>query len=95
MITKLSTEQVKEQLALLGSRWESIEEKFLQKSYAFDSFIASLAFVNQVGEIAEASEHHPDIHIHYDKVLLELWTHDVEGISEKDFVLAKKIDGIM
>jgi 4a-hydroxytetrahydrobiopterin dehydratase len=49
-------------------------------------------FINLVADIAEGEGHHPDIQIHYNKVLLELFTHAIGGLSENDFILAAKID---
>ena len=51
-----------------------------------------MKFVNKVADLAEAEGHHPDVHIHYNKVKLVLWTHDLGGLSENDFILAAKID---
>ena len=48
--------------------------------------------MNNVAEIAEGEGHHPDIKINYNKVILELSTHAVGGLSENDFILAAKID---
>lgn len=49
-------------------------------------------FVNKVARIAQSEGHHPDIHIFYSKVIIELWTHAIGGLSENDFILAAKID---
>ena len=64
----------------------------ISKEYKFKDFIGAMNFVNTISEIAESEGHHPDIHIHYNKVLLELWTHKIGGLSENDFILAAKID---
>jgi 4a-hydroxytetrahydrobiopterin dehydratase len=64
----------------------------ISKEYKFKDFIGAINFVNRISEIAEEEGHHPDIHIFYNKVLLELSTHSMGGLSEKDFDLAKKID---
>ena len=62
------------------------------KEYKFKDFIGAMNFVDKVAELAEEEGHHPDIHINYNKVLLELWTHAIGGLSENDFILAAKID---
>jgi 4a-hydroxytetrahydrobiopterin dehydratase len=67
--------------------WQ-IEAGELVKTFQFKDFRASLAFVNQVGETAEAAGHHPDIDIRYNKVRLALVTHDADGLTAKDFDLA-------
>ncbi len=64
------------------------------KEYKFKDFIGAINFVNRISEIAEEEGHHPDIHIFYNKVLLELSTHSAGGLTEKDFALAEKIDEI-
>jgi 4a-hydroxytetrahydrobiopterin dehydratase len=52
-------------------------------------------FVNKVAKLAESEGHHPDIHVFYNRVQLELWTHAVNGLSESDFILAAKIDAVV
>lgn len=62
------------------------------KVFKFKDFIGAINFVNKVAELAEEEGHHPDIHINYNKVLFELSTHAIGGLSENDFILAAKID---
>ena len=62
------------------------------KEYKFKDFIGAVNFVNHIADIAEAEGHHPDIHVFYNKVVLELSTHAIGGLSENDFILAAKID---
>lgn len=69
-----------------------LENGEITKLYQFSDFVASLAFVNQVGTLAEAEQHHPDIDIRYNKVRLALVTHDAGGVTEKDVAMAKKIN---
>jgi 4a-hydroxytetrahydrobiopterin dehydratase len=83
-ITKLQGE--------LGGGWGVVDEHHLSKLYRFDDFASALAFTNQVGRIAEEQGHHPDIHLAWGKVRLEIWTHKVDGLTESDFVLAAKAD---
>jgi len=68
------------------------DEPRLWREFTFKDFVRAMKFVNKVAEIAEAEGHHPDVHIHYNKVKLVLWTHDIGGLSENDFILAAKID---
>jgi len=65
----------------------------LRCEFRFESFKTALAFVVRVGEMAEKANHHPDIDIRYSLVRLALSTHDVSGISDRDFALAAAIDG--
>jgi 4a-hydroxytetrahydrobiopterin dehydratase len=72
----------------------TLDEKALKisKEYKFKDFIGAINFVNNIAEIAEGEGHHPDIKINYNKVMLELSTHAIGGLSENDFILAAKID---
>jgi len=67
--------------------WQ-IEAGELVRTFQFADFVAALRFVNQVGELAEAAGHHPDIDIRYNRVRLSLVSHDAGGLTEKDFALA-------
>jgi 4a-hydroxytetrahydrobiopterin dehydratase len=82
----LSLEDARSRLANLPG-WQ-IEAGELVKTFQFKDFRASLHFVNQVGELAEAAGHHPDIDIRYNRVRLALVTHDAGGLTGKDFDLA-------
>jgi len=64
------------------------------KEFSFESFGESIKFVNFVAEIAEENQHHPSIIINYKEVKLMLTTHSESGLTEKDFMMAKLIDGI-
>ena len=74
--------------------WEYTKNKAIQKKFSFADFKEALAFVNQVGELAEKSDHHPDIVINYNKVTLISWTHTAGGVTAKDFDLAGHIEKI-
>ena len=63
----------------------------ISKEFKFKDFVGAINFVNAVAEIAEMEGHHPDIQIYYNKVLLELSTHAIGGLSENDFIVAAKI----
>ncbi|HEV2214163.1 MAG TPA: 4a-hydroxytetrahydrobiopterin dehydratase [Terracidiphilus sp.] len=79
--------------ARLGSlpEWKAAGGE-LERVFKFADFVAALAFVNQVGSLAEEAGHHPDIDIRYNRVRLALVTHDAGGITAKDFDLAAAID---
>ncbi len=82
----LSPHEAQTRLAAL-SGWK-IEAGELVKTFTFKDFVASLRFVNGVGELAEKAGHHPDIDIRYNRVRLALITHDAGGLTQKDFDLA-------
>lgn len=67
----------------------------LGKTFKFKNFIGSVDFVNKVAEVAEIEGHHPDIHVHWDTVRVENWTHATGGLHENDFILAAKIDSMV
>lgn len=66
--------------------------KVLKKRWTFQNFAKALQFVNNVGEIAEAADHHPDITFGWGYTELSLTTHDRGGITDVDLDLARKID---
>ena len=72
--------------------WELAKGKAIQKKFSFGNFKEALTFVNQVGELAEKSDHHPDITINYNKVTLTMWTHTAGGLTTKDFDLAGHVE---
>jgi len=69
--------------------------KALHKKFTFKSFMAAIGFVNRIAEAAEKASHHPDIAVNYNLVTLSLSTHSEGGVTEKDFQLAKEIDGLV
>ncbi|HZS09372.1 MAG TPA: 4a-hydroxytetrahydrobiopterin dehydratase [Blastocatellia bacterium] len=72
--------------------WNVVDEHHLEKTYNFPDFAEALDFTNQVGELAEEEDHHPDIYLAWGKVGITIWTHKVGGLTESDFILAAKID---
>jgi len=73
-------------------RWAVIRQHHLERWYRFVDFRTALAFVDRVGEIAESERHHPDVHLAWGKVGVEIWTHKIDGLTESDFVMAAKIE---
>jgi 4a-hydroxytetrahydrobiopterin dehydratase len=69
-----------------------LENKTIQKSFKFKDFAEAMKFINKVADLAEKEGHHPDIHISYNRVKLDLTTHAIGGLSENDFIFAAKID---
>jgi 4a-hydroxytetrahydrobiopterin dehydratase len=70
--------------------WELAGGK-LEREWTFKDFVAAMAFVNRVAEIAESADHHPDIDIRYNRVKLGLVTHDAGGITAKDAEMATRL----
>jgi 4a-hydroxytetrahydrobiopterin dehydratase len=76
----------------LGHAWQLVDGTRLEKEFSFDDFRQALAFVNRVGELAEAEGHHPDLCLSWGKVKVRLWTHKIGGLHENDFIMAARID---
>ena len=74
--------------------WQVVEGKKLKRTYSFPDFASGLHLVNRVGEIAERQGHHPDIHLYWGKVEIEISTHDAGGLTELDFLLANEINRV-
>jgi 4a-hydroxytetrahydrobiopterin dehydratase len=68
-------------------------DKSIRRRWKVEDFSAGIEFLRRVAEIAEAEDHHPDVHLTgYRNVTIELTTHAIDGLSENDFILAAKID---
>jgi len=76
------------------SGWEIVEDRLIRRRFKFADFKEAMIFVNKVAALAEGEGHHPDIKVSYDKVVIELWTHAVKGLSENDFIVAVKINAL-
>ena len=68
--------------------------KTIWRTFKFDGFMTSIAFVRRIAKQAQKNNHHPDIDIRFDQVTLTLTTHDEGGITEKDFALARQCDEV-
>ena len=64
----------------------------VERTFEFPDFVRSMRFVNELAAEAERVQHHPDILVRYSKVTLSLSTHDVGGLSQKDFDFAASAD---
>jgi len=74
--------------------WEVKRGHHLARTFTFPDFAQALEFVNRIGAIAEEEGHHPDIHLAWGRVHVEIWTHKVDGLTESDFILAAKINEV-
>jgi 4a-hydroxytetrahydrobiopterin dehydratase len=89
----LTAEEIAPLLAQLEG-WEVDDAGHLRKTYKVKNFVAAVDLVNAMTPVAEAEGHHPDLHVSWGKVGVELWTHAINGLSESDFVMAAKIDRV-
>lgn len=76
--------------------WEVVEDGHaLSKTFKFDDYYRTIAFVNALAFIANREDHHPDLSVHYDRCVVRFSTHDVGGLSENDFICAAKADALV
>ena len=91
-IPPLSPDQVQEYKKYIKDDWTVTEDNKISKEYLFVNYRHTMDFVNNVAKLAEKEGHHPVMHVYYGRVIIELWTHAINGLSENDFILAYKID---
>ena len=88
----LTDAEIEQRLAAAGE-WRKGEDSSIVRDLGFADFVAAIAFVNRVAEVAEAANHHPDILLHsWNRVRLTLSTHSQGGLTDADFELAGRID---
>ena len=88
----LSEEEARQRVEGLAG-WEYTNGR-IRKQFVFRTFLRAIAFVNTVAYLAEAAKHHPDMTINYNKVTLRLITHSEGALTERDFSLARQIEGL-
>lgn len=92
-VEPIAPEDARAQAAKLEG-WSVTENgKAIRKRWKMRNFVAALEFFRSVGDLAEAEQHHPDLHLTgYREAAIEISTHAIGGLSENDFILAAKID---
>jgi 4a-hydroxytetrahydrobiopterin dehydratase len=93
-VPRLKGAALKPLLTGLDGKWKMAKKHHLEKEYRFKDFREALAFTNRVGALAEKQGHHPDLELGWGRVKVTLWTHKVDGLTENDFVMAAKIEGL-
>jgi 4a-hydroxytetrahydrobiopterin dehydratase len=92
-VPALDAERVQEFLKQVPHWHLTADGKRIRREWMVKDFATALDFFNRVGQVAEAEDHHPDLHLTgYRNVAIELWTHAIGGLSENDFIVAAKID---
>lgn len=91
---KLNKSQIEKGLTALDSNWK-LKGKTIHREIVFKNFIEAFSFMTAVAILAEKANHHPNWENAYNKVVISLSTHDADGITNKDFDLAKAIDKIL
>jgi 4a-hydroxytetrahydrobiopterin dehydratase len=92
-VPKYTAAEAEEQVPRLPG-WRLTHDRLrIRRDWNMQNFAAGLEFLLAVGKLAEAENHHPDLHLeNYRKLWIEIWTHAIGGLSENDFILAAKID---
>lgn len=88
---KLTQREITQKLQVLNPAW-LLKDKFIHREFVFHNFIEAFSFMTRVALHAEKENHHPNWENVYNKVHIHLSTHEVGGLSEKDFQLAQAID---
>jgi 4a-hydroxytetrahydrobiopterin dehydratase len=73
----------------------ALESGKLTKTYPFQNYYETMAFVNALAWISHREDHHPDLLVSYNKCRVEYWTHAINGLSENDFICAAKADNLL
>ena len=92
MIKKLDADEIRNQLASVPG-WAVVDDK-LHREFRFESFVAAFGFMSKVALLAERMDHHPEWSNVYGRVVIDLTTHDCQGISGRDFKLALAINAL-
>jgi 4a-hydroxytetrahydrobiopterin dehydratase len=83
------------QLLAQTPKWQlSDDGTQISREFRFRNFSEALAFVNEVGTIAEAEGHHPDVCLGWGYASIKLQTHKIRGLHENDFIVAAKVDAL-
>jgi 4a-hydroxytetrahydrobiopterin dehydratase len=94
-IAPLSDQRAAEMLALLPDWRFTLGGKRIARSWRVRDFLTGLDFFRRIALVAEAEDHHPDLHLaNYRDLTVEIWTHAAGGLTENDFILAAKIDAL-
>ena len=76
--------------------WELVEDgRALTKTFRFDDYYRTMAFVNALAFMAHREDHHPDLGVHYNRCVVRYSTHDADGLSENDFICAAKTERLV
>lgn len=89
---RLPTDRIDGYLAALPG-WELAEEgQAIVKTFGFDDYYRTMAFVNALAFLAHRQDHHPDLGVHYNRCVVRYSTHDVGGLSQNDFICAAQAE---
>ena len=92
----LTDDEVTELAAEVADDWKVVggHEK-LRRTVKTDDFGHSMALAVRIGHTAEGEGHHPDLHVHWGRLVIDITTHAAKGLTRNDFILAAKIDALL
>lgn len=93
-MTRLTILEVEAKMKSIDKNW-ILKGNLIQREFLFEDFIKAFSFMTSVSLIAEKHDHHPNWKNVYNKVEIRLFTHEANGLTERDFKLAKEIDQII
>jgi 4a-hydroxytetrahydrobiopterin dehydratase len=101
-VPPLDDEQIAPLLAQLGPGWHVADRddpkrgtiKLLACAYRFANFAEAMHAAVRIGEMAEEQQHHPDLHVSWGRLVVEVWTHKIGGLTESDFIFAARCDAL-
>ena len=92
----LSATELEEKIHQLIPAWKTGKNEknvpYIERIKHASRYMEGIDFVRKVAEMAEANNHHPDIHINYKRISVRYWTHTVSGVTLADVQMAQKID---
>jgi 4a-hydroxytetrahydrobiopterin dehydratase len=92
-VPPVQPERIRQYLAQIPGWALTDDGKRIRRNWRVKDFDTALDFFNRIARVANAEDHHPDLHLaNYRDVTIEIWTHAIGGLSENDFILAAKID---
>jgi 4a-hydroxytetrahydrobiopterin dehydratase len=101
-VPRLTREQLAPLVAEIDDAWDvrDVPDQrrgsvmVLKREYGFKNFKDAMAFAARVGDVAEDQQHHPDLHVAWGHVGVDIWTHKIGGLTESDVVFAAKCDAL-
>jgi len=91
---KLNATQIHAHMHQLTGWTLEADERALVKTWTLPSFDAAVVLFNQIAQLANAQDHHPEVLSSYTRLQVRLWTHDAAGLTDKDFQLAHSMDAL-
>lgn len=91
-VDALSKSEIASFMKQISGDWKVLDESKIEKEFLFVNYRHTIEFVNKVADLAEEEGHHPVLHVYYGRIIIELWTHAINGLSANDFIMAAKID---